>query len=95
MMLFDLVRKLNDEITLNINEGMPGKNFPCLYGVTDGYNAHITFMDQTVWDSSVWKYERDPSVPTDADIAYEIGRIETHIKARVMDHLTRLYNIQW
>ena len=47
-MLFDIVRELNDQMNLMVNEGMPGRTVPMLFGTTDGYNVHITFMDQLV-----------------------------------------------
>lgn len=87
-MLFDILRELNDQMTLMVNEGMPGRSFPLLFGTTDGYNVQITFMDHTVWDSVSWKYETE-------DEARELERIKTHIRERITEHLTRLYNIQF
>jgi hypothetical protein len=87
-MLFDIVRELNDQITIMVNDGMPGRTKPMLYGMTDGYNVHITFMDQMVWDSTNWKYDTE-------DESFEMKRIKEHIRARITEHLTSLYNIQF
>lgn len=87
-MLFDIVREINDQMTLMVNEGMPGRTVPLLYGVTDGYNVSITFMDQTVWDSTNWKFTTD-------DEPRELALVAEHIRERITDHLTRLYNIQF
>ncbi len=87
-MLFDIVRELNDKMTLMLNEGMPGRTVPLLFGMTDGYNVHITFMDKVVWDSTTWTYDTD-------DELKELKRIKAHIQERIMEHLTVLYNIQF
>lgn len=87
-MLFDIVRELNDQMNLMVNEGMPGRTVPMLFGTTDGYNVHITFMDKVVWDSTTWAYETD-------DEATELKRIKSHIRERITEHLTLLYNIQF
>lgn len=55
MMLFDIIRNLNDSITLSINQGMPGKARPKLMGTTDGYNVAIHFVDYEVWNSTTWQ----------------------------------------
>lgn len=87
-MLFDIVREINDQMTLMVNEGMPGRSVPLLFGTTDGYNVHITFMDKVVWDSTTWTYETEDE-PT------ELARIKAHIRERITEHLTMLYNIQF
>lgn len=87
-MLFDIVRELNDQMNLMVNEGMPGRTVPMLFGTTDGYNVHITFMDQLVWSNTDWKFESE-------DEATELKRVKAHIRERITEHLTRLYNIQF
>ena len=87
-MLFDIVRELNDQMNLMVNEGMPGRTVPMLFGTTDGYNVHITFMDKVLWDSSTWKYETE-------DESRELLRISRHIKDGISEHLTALYHIQF
>jgi hypothetical protein len=87
-MLFDIVRTLNDQMTMMVRQGMPGRSTPLLFGVTDGYNVQITFMDNLVWDSSTWVTESQDEVK-------EESRIEQHIKDRISDHLITLYNIQF
>lgn len=95
MQLFDIVRKLNDEITLSVNEGLPGRVAPKLTGVTDGYTVHIYFVDKVVWSSEDWQYSCDPLNATDSDIEYEMEAIEAFIRKRVMEHVMVLFNIQW
>lgn len=87
-MLFDIVRELNDHMTLMVNDGMPGKRVPLLVGITDGYDVSIQFMDKTMWNSSGWTYQTD-------DESVEIARIKSHIQAGITDHLTVMYNIQF
>lgn len=87
-MIFDIIREINDNMNMMVNEGMPGKTRPLLFGTTDGYNVHITFMDQLVWDSTTWKFNTE-------DEEYELGRVKAHIQERITEHLTRLYNIQF
>ena len=88
MMLFDIIRNLNDSITLSIKQGMPGKARPKLMGTTDGYNVAIHFVDYEVWNSTTWQYGNG----TEQE---ELERIQQHIKDGVMEYLTTLYNIQW
>ena len=95
MYLFDVVRKLNDEIAGFLNKGMSGSIHPKLTATTDGYVVHIHFVDALIWSSADWVYERDQTNPTDSDIEYELFRIERHLKHRVMENLLNLYNIQW
>lgn len=95
MMMFDVLRKLNDEITVSLNEGLPGPTVPLLIGTTDGYNVTVHFMDKVVWDSTKWKYTTVTDNPTDNEVRNELDRIEQHIRHEVMEYLTRLYNIQW
>lgn len=87
-MLFDIVREINDQMNLMVNEGMPGRTVPLLFGVTDGYNVHITFMDQPVWSSVDWKFDSD-------DEASELEKVKAHIRERITEHLSRLYSIQF
>lgn len=87
-MLFDILREINDQMTLMVNEGMPGRTIPLLFGTTDGYNVQITFMDHVVWDNTSWKFATE-------DEAYELEKMKAHIRDRITDHLTRLYNIQF
>ncbi len=95
-MLFDILRKLNDEITMFLNEGMPGKTVPLLIATTDGYNATIHFCDRVVWESHKWMTADYPDNMSDGEKELrELELIEADIKAKVMDYLSRLYNIQW
>lgn len=87
-MLFDIVRDLNDHMTMMVNEGMPGKRVPLLTGTTDGYNVTIHFMDSVVWDSASWEYRSD-------DESVEIARIKAHIQECITNNLVMLYNIQF
>lgn len=95
MQLFDIVRKLNDEISASINEGMPGRVQPKLTGITDGYTVLIHFVDLVVWSSENWEYSCDPLNATESDLEYEIEAIEAFIRKRVMEHVMVLFNIQW
>ena len=95
MYLFDVVRKLNDEIAGFLNKGMPGPIHPKLTATTDGYVVHIHFVDALIWSSADWVYERDQTNPTDSDIEYEIGRLERHLRTRVMEQILILFKIDW
>lgn len=88
MLLFDVLRELNDRMNVMRNRGMPGEWVPLLVAVTDGYRVRITFMDRTVWDSAEWEYETD-------DEAHELNRIREHLQESVNDHLTALFNIRF
>lgn len=87
-MLFDIIRSLNDSITLSMSGGMPSRPQPKLFGTTDGYNATIHFVDREVWNSATWQY----GTGTEAE---ELERIKEHVKEEVMAYLNTLYNIQW
>lgn len=87
-MLFDIVRELNEQMTMMLHDGMPGKRVPLLVGITDGYDVSIQFMDRTVWNSSEWEYRSN-------DEAVEIAWIKEHIQECITDQLTMLYNIQF
>ncbi len=96
MMLFDVIRKLNDEISLSLNKGMPGKSVPLLTATTDGYNVVINFVDKTVWESHTWEYHTYPSyMSEDEQMTQETLRIIAHIKMQVMEYLMTLFQIQW
>lgn len=87
-MLFDIVRELNEEIHAMVNSGMPAKMVPRVYGCTDGTVVEILFMDMVAWNSSNWVHQSG-----DEEVALEA--VKNHVRARIMDHLATLYNIQF
>lgn len=95
MYLFDIIRTMNDEIGMFLNKGLPGPIEPRITAVTDGYTVHVHFLDKLIWDSSTWIYERDQTCPSEADERYEMRRLERHMKNQVMNHLLKLFDIQW
>lgn len=88
MLLFDVLRELNDHMNLLASKGEPGVRVPLLVAITDGYRVRITFMDRTVWDSDEWGYETD-------DEEYELNRIREHLKSEVNSHLNFISNIRF
>lgn len=95
MMLFDVIRNLNEQITVFLNEGMPGPMVPKVIATTDGFNATIHFIDRVVWDSTTWTFRDYPGMDESEAALAEGARIEAHIKQGISDYLTQLYNIQW
>lgn len=91
-MLFDVIKKLNDEI-----RGMIPRSPPRIFGMTDGNVVQITFMDKVVWDSSDWLEDGDTKYHfgDEAKVAHELSCIEAHIKRKVSEHLMELFEIQW
>lgn len=97
MMLFDVVRKLNERIAYLLKERTPANRFGMITGTTDGTTVLIHFADEVVWDSTTWNYDNNyPSgMSEDQKIQAETKRIEDHIKASIDSHLAKLYDIQW
>lgn len=80
MQLFDIVRELNDKIAYNIGRGKPHKRVPYLIGTTDGYNVVISFMGETVWDSTEWSFQYGDDDPvTEQMVLDETKRIRGYI----------------
>lgn len=94
MMLFDIVRDLNDKISYSMNNGRPGKRAVYLTGTTDGYNVVIHFMGETVWDSTEWSYHYEGDDVTEAQVELEMGRIRSHITTKVQKLINQFFSIQ-
>lgn len=96
MILFDVIRDLNTQINIQMNDGLPGKRTPVVIGATDGTNVTVTFMDNVIWDSSTWEYGDYPaSMLLEEAEKRELALITSHLKNTITEYLTRLYNIQW
>lgn len=96
MQLFDIINKLNSEISVMMNEGMPGYSHPMLLAETDGFHARIKFLDRVVWDSETWEYGNYSHALDDSEKErYETAKIEQSIKKNVTDWIDKLYFIQW
>ncbi len=91
-MLYDVLAKLNAEIR---DMMVYGADAPRLIGITDGEGVQVTFMDKVVWDSANWEDDCDFIFGEDAKVKHELSRIESHIKSTVMEHLMKLFDIQW
>lgn len=96
MMLFDIVRDLNDKIGHAINSGRPGKRAPYLTGTTDGYNVVIHFMGEVLWESTDWtyRYGHDNEDVTDEEVADEMARIRGHITREAQKLINQFFSIQ-
>lgn len=94
MMLFDIVRDINDKITHSMNEGKPGKRGIYITGTTDGYNVVFHFMGEVVWDSTVWAYHYEGDDVTDEQVALEMERIRSHVIAKAQKLINQFFNIQ-
>jgi hypothetical protein len=95
MYLFDLIRKLNDEITVMMSNGMPSNPVPLLMGVTDGYNIQVIFMETVVWDSTKWSFNESSSIPTDHEMQNEMNRVERAIKSNIQKVVAPLMGLGW
>lgn len=88
MMLFDVIQKLNAEITVMMNAGLPGQKHPLITATTDGTEALVYFLDKEIWNSSKWPFGGGSE-------QQELDKIEMHIKQSVQDYIDLLYLIQW
>lgn len=94
MMLFDIVRDLNDKIAYSVNEGRPGKRGAYVTGTTDGYNVVIQFMGETVWDSTMWNYHYDGDDVTEEQMALEMERIRSYVTTKIQKQINQFFSIQ-
>lgn len=84
MMLFDVVRAINDKLARRANNNRPGKRNPLLTATTDGYTVIIQFMTETVWDSSEW-------VTNDYNSEEEeTKRVQAHIETKIQMVISNL-----
>lgn len=95
MVLFDIVRNLNDKINYSINNGIPSKRVPYVVGVTDGYNVLIQFMGVTIWESTDWEYANaDMDEVSELEYTNEIKRIEQYVTKECQKQVNMFFNIQ-
>ena len=96
MMLFDVVHKINGEISRSLNNGMPGPYNPKLFAATDGQRGTIHFLDKEVWNSETWEpFEYSWGTSEDEKVRQEMKRIEDHIKREIHEYIILLYKIEF
>lgn len=96
MMLFDIVYKINSEISRSMNGGLPGEYKPKLFAATDGKRGTIHFLDKEVWNSETWEeFTYNWGTSEEEKIRQEMVRIEAHIKKEILDYILLLYNIEF
>lgn len=95
MLLFDIVREINDKISFIANRGLPGKRTPYLTAVTDGYDVEIMFMGQVIWKSVEWEFHyADEDKLTDGMIKEESKRVREHLITESQKMINQFYHIQ-
>lgn len=94
MMMFDIVRDLNDKINYAMNKGRPGQRKVYLTGTTDGYNVVVYFMGEAVWDSTEWAYHYEGDDVTEAQVELEMERIRGHVVAKTQNLINQFFSIQ-
>ena len=87
-MLFDVIQKINDEITEMMNSGLPGERFPLVTATTDGSVVIFYFLDKEIWNSTKWPIGSGSE-------EQELYKLEQHIKLSIRDYIDQLYLIQW
>lgn len=88
MMLFDLLQKLNTEITEMMNAGLPGEKHPLITASTDGSAVLFYFLDKEIWNSTQWSFGTGSE-------QQELDKLERHLKLQVQEYIDLLYLIQW
>ena len=88
MMLFDLIQKLNGEITEMMNSGLPGEKHPLITATTDGDTVLFYFLEKEIWNSTKWTFGT-------GNEEQEMDRIENHIRLMIQNYIDQLYLIQW
>lgn len=75
MMLFDIIREMNDKLCLRLGKGKAMNRMVLLTATTDGYNIVVHFMGEVVWESSEWKFD---DINSEQE---ELDAIQHHITA--------------
>lgn len=89
-MLFDIIAKLNREITELMRERHPDiDHIPMVIGTTDGVCVTIHFADKVIWDSDDWPFN-DKIGESDM-----LELIEFNIRKEITEYMGQMRRFTW